>query len=259
MVSSRRETTSGETERLAQVSTNAPRIPWDVFCRKVFQWKLDEHVALIGPTGLGKTTLLLNILPLHPYVVVFATKPRDRTMNALIEHGGYTRIERWTSMDADQFPCRVLWPDASQLDSDRLQKEVFHDAFQKIYREGHWTVALDELWYIDNVLGLERDIKMYLLQARSLGISLVAAFQRPAWVPKDIYSSCTHVMFWRTNDEDDVKTIGGIGSLSAHLIRYMVSTLDPFQVLYINTRTGAMARTRCPNVQLQLAPKGGTK
>lgn len=241
--------TSDETARLAKLSTEAPRVPWDVFIRDILSWKPGEHFGLIGPTGLGKTTMLVNLLPLHPYVVVFATKPRDATMDRLV-NTGYVRLSRWKSLDPEQYPRRVLWPDASRLDSHELQREVFLDAFERIYREGAWTVALDETWYMDNVLKLEGPIKTYLLQARSLGISLVTATQRPAWVPREIYTSCTHLMFWRVNDRTDLQSLSGIGWRSADLIADAVANLDLFQALYVNTRTGFMCRTRCPRVPM---------
>ncbi len=54
-----RRTSENENRRLATVATNAPRVPWDKFSKNVLQWKSGEHLALIGPTGLGKTTMLL--------------------------------------------------------------------------------------------------------------------------------------------------------------------------------------------------------
>ena len=246
-----------DAARLARMSTDAPRVPWDKFLRERFAWRSGEHVGLIGPTGQGKTTLELNLLPLHPYVVVFATKPRDATMDALV-HGGYLRMEQWRSLDAQQFPRRVLWPDASSLDSEDTQKRVFHDAFARIYREGSWTVALDETWVIINTLGLSSDVRTYLLQARSLGISLLCATQRPAFVPLEIYDQSTHLFFWRDNDETNLRRLSGISWRSAELIRDIVSNLERFQVLYINTRTGEMCRTRCPDVRLNTV-KGGNQ
>lgn len=249
-VSARPNFVDSETRKMAQMSQEAPRIPWNEFRKDVLHWKAGEHVALIGPTGLGKTTMLLNMLPMHPFVTVFATKPRDKTMASLIRNEGYTRFERWPNgLDPVQYPRRVIWPDASRLDSYAIQKQVFGDAFAKIYREGGWTLALDETWYVDDILGLSKEIKTYLLQARSLDISLVSAFQRPAWVPRELYSSSTHLMFWRTNDETDLKSLSGIGFRSASLIRDVVSDLDLYQVLYINSRTGVMCRTRCPEVR----------
>jgi hypothetical protein len=233
---------------MARLSTECPRIPWDIFLRDHFDWQSGQHVALIGPTGLGKTTMELNLLPLMPFRVVFATKPKDKTMTHLIEDEGYLKMERWQSVDAKQFPHRVLWPDASHMSSKHTQKLVFHDAFERIYREGGWCVALDETWYIDEELKLGGDIRIYLLQARSLHISLLCATQRPAWVPREIYNQSTHLFFWRTNDENDLKSLSGIGYRSAHLIRDAVSDLDEFQCLYVNTRTGKMVRTRCPAI-----------
>jgi hypothetical protein len=84
------------------------------------------------------------------------------------------------------------------------------------------------------------------LQSRSLGISLVASTQRPAWVPRELYTSATHLFFWRTNDETDLKSLSGIGFRSARLISEIVANLDQYETLYINTRTGRMCRTKVP-------------
>src|SRR3954463_10799425 len=236
---------SGRTKQLAELSTNAPRVPWNVFIKKVFVWGHGEHVGLIGPTGQGKTTMLLSILPLHKYVVVFATKPRDKTMTRLIR-SGYVRLERWQSLDPEQSPRRVLWPDATHLNSAETQHDVFHHAFGAIYREGGWTVAIDETWYMSNTLGLSGDVKMFLLQARSLDISLVCATQRPASVPLEIYDQSSHLFFWRDNDENNLRRLSGISWRSADMVRRIISNLEQYQVLYVNTRTGRMARTHCP-------------
>lgn len=231
-------------EHFAELSRTAPRIPWTDFLREL-EWLPGEHFAMIGPTGQGKTTMLLNLLPLHPFVTVFATKPRDASMNKLL-NSGYMKLDRWRSLDPKLYPRRVLWPDATAINSIPRQKDVFEDAFARIYREGGWTVAIDELWYIVNVLSLGREVRVFLLQARALGISLVCATQRPAYVPLEVYDQSTHLMFWRDNDETNLKRISGLASNSATMIRRIVSDLERYQVLYINTRTGRMLRTRCP-------------
>jgi energy-coupling factor transporter ATP-binding protein EcfA2 len=224
----------GDTSMLARISNEAPRVPWDVFLRDHLTWRNGEHFALIGPTGQGKTTMLMNLLPLHPYVVVFATKPRDASMDRLLQRG-YVRMDRWTSLPANRAPRRVLWPSAMELDSEEAQAIVFHDAFRRIYREGHWTVAIDELWYMANELKLGKDVRLYLLQARSLGISLLVATQRPANIPLEVYDQSTHLMFWRDNDERNLSRLSGISWRSADMIRYLIANLDEYQVLYVNT------------------------
>lgn len=225
------------------IAIAAPRVPWDKFLQKEFVWKPGEHVGMIGPTGQGKTTMLMALLPLHRYVTVFATKPRDASMDRLV-NSGYVKLDRWKSLDPQDYPRRVIWPDASRMDSTELQQRVFGDAFGRIYREGDWTVALDELWYMTEVLDLKEAVRIYLLQARALGISLLSAAQRPAWVPRELYTSCTHLFFWRTNDETDLKSLSGIGWKESRIIREVVANLDQYQALYVNTRTGKMLRTK---------------
>jgi hypothetical protein len=236
---------TGMTAWQARIATEAPRVPWDVFTRDIFHWKQGEHVGLIGPTGQGKTTLLMHMLPLQPYVVVFATKPHDVTMERLISTG-YLRMDRWASISPDRVPRRVLWPDATRLDSEVLQYEVFKDALERIYRERGWCVVIDEGSVMVETLKLHKEIKTYLRQGRSLGISLVFATQRPAFVPLEVYDQSTHLFFYRDNDERNLSRLSGISWRSADLIRYAVANLEQYQALYINTRTGHMYRTRVP-------------
>jgi energy-coupling factor transporter ATP-binding protein EcfA2 len=251
-----RSTVDNETYRMASLSQDAPRIPWEVFITEHFGWRSGEHVGLIGPTGQGKTTMLLSLLPLHPYVVVFVTKPVDQTMSGL-EAQGYHKMERWQSISVDHYPKRLLWPDASRINSQANQARVFNDALERIYRERGWTVAIDELWYFMGVLSKQvrgidfgQSIRVYLQQARSLGISLLVGSQRPSRIPVEVYDQSTHLFFWRDNDRTNLDRISGIAYRSSGLIRGIVSNLDTHQVLYVNTRTGFMCRTRCPDVQI---------
>lgn len=238
---------SRDTHRLAEISREAPRVPWDVFLRDHFTWEQGEHLALIAPTGQGKTTALMNLLGQQPYVTVFATKPKDVSMDRLISQG-YLRMDRWENIPANRVPHRVLWPSAARIDSDKTQRAVFEDAFARIYIEGGWCVAIDEGYIISNPkeLGLEKYIRKYLTQGRSLGISLAFATQRPVDVPVLVYDQSTHIFFGRDNDERNLSRMSGISYRSSNLIRNIVANLDQYQMLYINTRTGEMVRTRTP-------------
>lgn len=250
----------GETQRdmedreLANLATVAPRRGWYDFVRSDFRWFAGEHVGLIGPTGQGKSYLLAHLIKLRKYVAVFGTKPRDAVLTYLIEHEGYKRLEAWPNnllpVDrADNSPKRVLWPNVRNLNYTEAkleQRKTFEDALWRIFREGGWTVALDETSYLVQELGLSDWIKRYLLQARELKISLIAASQRPAWIPLEIYDQSTHLFFWRDNDETNLNRIGGFSVRSGNFIRRIVANLEDHQALYINTRTGQMVRTRAP-------------
>jgi len=233
------------SESLAAVAEAAPRVPWEDF-REVMGWRSGEHVGMIGPTGQGKTTLMHAILGWTPFTTVFATKPKDSSMSALIKDDGYVRLPEWRALNPVEFPKRIVWPDAMRMDSIELQKDVFTDAMAKIYVEGNWTVAIDEAYYMSQILKMDKEIRQYLTQARALGISLVAGTQRPTWVPRELYTSATHLFFWRVNERTDLESIAGIGTLDSNIIRKIVPNLEQYQFLYINTRTAFMARSKAP-------------
>jgi hypothetical protein len=239
----------------AWVAENAPRMPWDRFVRDVFHPTPGEHVGIIGATGQGKTHLQNSILPYWPFVAAFATKNNDNTMDAMIEKSGYERFAKWYPLSALDHPRRVIWPETKNLKSQTtVQRKVFDHAIESIWAEGGrpkdkpvgWAIAIDELWWFSNKLGMDEYIKVILLQGRSNGISLIAATQRPSWVPVELYSQSTHLFFFAESDEKNLIRIGEINHRNKAAIRLMVSSLEQHQVLYVNTRTGRMARTRAP-------------
>lgn len=243
-------TISDSVKRDAMVASNAPRIPWDEFLTDWFDWERGEHVGMIGPTGQGKTTLMFNIYGLHPFTAVFGTKPKDENMDSFVS-SGFQRLDHWQSLDARQFPRRVIWPQPRKI-SEMIpyQREVFSDALESIYLEGNWDLIIDEGYYLDEVLKLGALLRLYYTQVRALRISILLATQRPAWVPVEVYDQSTHLFFWRDNDARNLRRLQEVSLIHAEAIREIVPNLERFQVLYLNTRTGRMCRTRCPKIDL---------
>ncbi len=235
--------------RAERAHSLAPVLPWPVFLSHVFRWKQGEHVAAIGPTGSGKTTLAMHLLELRQYVVALGTKPQDATLEALIKAGGYTRFEEWENVEPSRYPKRIVWPDSRALYSAKAQQTEFRKALDAIYRQGYWCVYVDELWFIIHHLKLDLEVRTYLQQARSLGVSLFATTQRPAFVPLEVYDQSTHLFFWRDNDERNLSRLSGISWRSANDLKHLIANLDVHQVLYINTRTGDMWRTTAPPIK----------
>ena len=203
-----------------------------------FQWAQGEHMAMIGPTGDGKTNLNLILLNLREYVTVFATKPRDESLDLFEKLFHYKKIKSWNAkLSAEKVPRRLLWPDATSLTASRQnQQKVFAPALDDIFGQGSWTVYFDELWWMSKILGFGEFVKIFLQQGRSLDLTVVCATQRPAWVPLEIYDQSTHLFFWADNDKTNLNRISSIGGFDADRIRARVMTLRLHEVLYINTR-----------------------
>lgn len=224
-----------------------PRIEWSEFARS-FAWLQGEHIGLIGPTGSGKTTLALSLLPFRKYITIFATKPRDRTLDELLKHK-FKRVKsyrEWEELPADRNPRRILWPPSRSLDAYKIQRREFLQTLGAIYGQGAWCVYFDELWMMcaPDILGLETVVKVYLQQARSIGISVLAGTQRPAFVPLAIYDQSTHLFFWRDNDERNLTRLSNIAWTSANLVRATIANLELHEVLYINTKVGETKMVR---------------
>lgn len=221
-------------------STGVTRLTWDEFL-DWWPWQQGEHVSLIGPTGQGKTTLALEILKLRAWVVALATKPRDATLDGL-KREGWHKIEAWPP--PRQARRVLLWPPFKKPEYERRQAAVMAEALEEIFEKGGWTVFADEVAYLVDELGLDTWLKRYWSQGRSLKLTLVAATQRPAFVPLAMYSQASWLFLWRSNDRRDLDRLAGLGTADAALVRREVQSLPQHEVLVVGTRGGTLVRTR---------------
>jgi energy-coupling factor transporter ATP-binding protein EcfA2 len=232
--------------------TAAEQVPWDEFFR-YFRgaWRQGEHVSYIGPTGSGKTTLALSVLPIRQYVLALATKPKDATMDRLHKAERWPITPQWPMTGRHRSANRViLWPPFKRPEDVHNQQQVMHAAIVDAFTAGGWTIFADELFYLCRYLGLQRTLEMVWTQGRSVGITLVGGTQRPAHVPLLAYDQATHLFFWRDNDETNLRRIAGLGGLNSQAIRRTVAALPKHHALYLNTRTGETAQVLAPS------PKG---
>jgi hypothetical protein len=239
----------------------APILSFDDFMTYEFDWKQNQHAGCVGPTEQGKSTLAYTILDeCRKYVAYLAIKTRDPTLQAFIDSGKYVRIYDWPPMrqqfarknrpyTAEEMPRRLVWPDATQLDSEPEQQRVFGNALRDIYVQGGWCPVFDDYWYLAHILGFERETKKMLANARSNDIPMLICAQRPSGNRLvELFDQTTHLFFFRDNDEPNLKRISGVGSLSSKAIQGFVANLDSFQFLYINTRRRKMFRSTAPEL-----------
>lgn len=236
----------------------APLLDWDDFYRRFrSEWRQGEHVSMVGPTGLGKSTLGLRLIELREFVVVAGTKPKDATLDGLTRKRHRPRYKLRRSFTDRPHPTLeprvLLWPKFARRSGENMgdvvarQADVIGNMLDDVFDEGCWCVYIDELNYVCKQLGLANMLTLIWQQGRSMKVSLVGATQRPAHVPLELYSQATHVFLWRHNDKRDLDRIGDIaaaGDVDPATIRLLVGRLPKYQFLYVNTRTGEMLRSQ---------------
>lgn len=209
------------------------QLPWEQFASrwgKIF--RQGQHVTLIGPTGVGKTTLSIRLVEPRSYVVAFGTKPQDDTLAKLLKQD-WLRIEKWPPPSGKKRV--ILWPKIKDPDAiESTQRNIFNAALNGIYQQKSWCVWMDELYWMTVNLRLRRKIQTYYTHARSLHISIVGTTQRPAWVPLEAYSQAGHLIIWRTGYEADLKKIGSMNGVDAKVITGILQQLDYREFLHVD-------------------------
>lgn len=229
---------------VTQTQTDIEAVPYSQFLERL-NWQQGEHIGMIGPTGSGKTTLSLSLMDRRGYVCVIGTKPKDDTLSKFAKQNDYKIISEFPQFfDPVTHSKLVLWPKMKEMRHQSSQRMAIGHALQTMFKQGNWAINADELSYISKELNLEPHLKLIWQQGRSIGLSLIAGTQRPAYVPLLIYDQSTHLFFWRDNDEVNLKRIGGIGSLNSRLIRHTVAALPRHVFLYLNSRTGEMLMSK---------------
>lgn len=210
-------------------------IGWDEFQRR-FKWSQSEHLIACAPTGGGKTTLFGNLLPMRSHVVMLGTKSYDDNYRRWFTSQGYERIERWP-------PPRntnrvLLWPKLGKTITETLviQQRVFRDALNQIFRQGKWTLYIDELHWLCQNLNLVKECQTFHHQGRSSYLTLCDGFQRPAWVPVVSYSSATHAFLFKTTWEDDRKRLRLFAGGNPREFEANLMDLGDHEFIYVNTR-----------------------
>lgn len=238
---------------LADPEAEIELVPWAELRRRM-DYRHNEHVTIVGPTQRGKTTLAMDILEMRRNVVLIGTKPKDANFAHLAR--GYKRTLIVPHVAVAR---RVLvWPAMRGIDDIGQQRVIIARALDQVFEDGNRALLADEVHYLAEFLHLAPRLKLFWTQGASNGLSLVAGFQRPAWVPRDAYSSATHLYFFGNQDDTDASAIGGLGGLNSRVIREAVKWLagDPRrlrQFVYVNTRTGEVLRSELTNVR---TPKG---
>lgn len=211
---------------------------WDQFLTFFHKnWKQGEHVTLVAPTGQGKTTIALEILPIRKYVCVYVTKAKDDVLFPGLKSQGFQEVKDWTP-NPDHQPKVMLRPapQDTSIKEERRERAAFQKGLDYAFKAGGWAIDFDELKYITDDLNLKREVNKLYLQGRSLGVSLIGTSQRPAWIPLVALNQATHLFIGPLSDQVDIDRAASVAGKKALTVRAVVPELDEFEYLYIHTR-----------------------
>lgn len=180
-----------------------------------FPWNQGEHFAIIGDTGTGKSTLLAWLVQARKYTVIIKTKADP------VKFPG-KHVKRADSINDPRENRYVLQPVYDN------QRSELHALFERAWVQNGWTLVVDELFYVDSLLKLDKDLARIYTQGRSKGLTVVAGMQRPVGVTRFALSQSTHLLSFRL-DGRDAKTLGEATNKE---VERAVQTLDRYEFLW---------------------------
>jgi hypothetical protein len=240
----------GETD-----STQVIAVPWEMF-EQWFKdvWEPGQHVALIGPTGEGKSTFAVRILGNRKYVLALDPKGEDETLAA----SGFGRVTSWPLSSkvrdgiAEGRPARLIVGGSVRTAADKQRLvALMHEVIEGVRGEGRWTVYADEFQLLADrrMYGLDKPIEELLVAARSKGTSVVTSFQAPSWVPKAATRQATFCVLWPTRDVDMIKVVAQSMGRTWQEIVAAVHELPSYHTLIIPKKIKApMVITKAPKL-----------
>lgn len=162
-----------------------------------FRWpRPDEHMAVLGCTGSGKTTLAMHVLSIAPF---------DQMPYVAIDLKGddlIGQIDRIKEIGLNErIPTEPGLYVIRPLPSQGAEIEAW---LAKVWSAGRTGLYVDEAYLMPD----KQWLRNILAQGRSLRIPVIAASQRPVEIPRSIFSEASHISVFRLNDRRDKKTVG---------------------------------------------------
>lgn len=212
---------------------------WDEFLQWFATvWKPGQHCALVGPTGMGKSTFAVGILETRKYVLALDPKGGDETL----ETAGYERLTEWPlpakvyDAIAEGRPARFIVGAKSRTIADRIRlRQLLAECLEGVFESRGWTVYADEFQLLADrkMMGLGNLVEQLLIAARSKFITVVTSYQAPAWVPSAASRQATWIVLWPTRDVDVVKKLANVVGRDWRMMWSAMQALPPFHVLIV--------------------------
>jgi energy-coupling factor transporter ATP-binding protein EcfA2 len=188
-------------------------VPWELFLQWFASvWKQGQHVAIVGPTGCGKTTCAVGLTRLRKWVLALDAKGGDDTLAG----SGYTPVADWPPPRrivkdiSEGRPARLVVGFTPKTLKDRPKlRDFLARVLDGAWLDGGWTLEIDELQIMADhkMMGLGASVEEFLIAARNKKVSVLTLFQAPAWVPTASTRQATWIILYPTRDETVIKSL----------------------------------------------------
>lgn len=230
---------------------------WEEFLAYMrWAWKPGQHIAMIGPTGEGKTTFASGLLLLRKWVLALDPKGEDDTLTA----SGFQRVaqlpsfrglgirwrlEHWEAARqwdrihqaiAEGRPARVIiGGPARTVTQDVANQDLMRRTFAYAREAGGWTVYVDEFELISSqrMFGLGPYVERMLISARRDGTSVITSYQAQAWVSKHATRQARFAVVWPTGSRQMIKNIAEDMGRDWRQLAAAVDELPPWHVIVV--------------------------
>lgn len=237
-----------ETYPTDQPTRQLVTFPREQFIGERWDYKVGQHVTIIGYSGSGKTLLAYQLLqrtssPELPGTIL-VMKPRDETVTEWTKRLKYKVVRNWPPpprLPFTQPPAGyVVWP-VHRFDPV-IDEPHHHDVFRRTilsnYKRGNNITFGDELFSLGKELKLEKNLVTVWTKGRSMGAGMWGATQRPAHIPLWAYNQAEHLFLAYEPDERARIRLREIGGIETKLVSDTVLKLTKHQWLYIRREGG---------------------
>lgn len=219
-------------------------------------WEPGQHLAVIAPTGAGKTTFVGGLLGQRRYVLCLDPKGGDDTLEAL----NFPRLDAWPGVkkmaemvarnDEDGEVSRFIAGPRVSLTEDRpkltgITKQTLDGAFDM----GGWTIYADELQILTDprMMNLRSEVDNILISARNKKVSFVSSYQAPSWVTPHAAKMATWACVSYSRDTDVQNRLAEVLGRPKAEIRGIMDGLDEYAWVVIGRNPREPVRVTIPD------------